>query len=61
MPAYQIIEEVPAICFRALIVVAEDEYEALQLYNEGSYVEESKWFEEDDSIISTSITEVRTN
>jgi hypothetical protein len=61
MPVYQIIEEIPAIAFRALIVVADNEQQALDLYNEGSYIEEMKWFEEDESTISTSITQAKAN
>jgi hypothetical protein len=61
VPVYQIIEEIPAIAFRALIVVADNEQQALDLYNEGSYIEEMKWFEEDESTISTSITQAKAN
>jgi hypothetical protein len=61
MPVYQIIEEIPAIAFRALIVVADNEQQALDLYNQGSYIEEMKWFEEDESTISTSITQAKAN
>jgi hypothetical protein len=61
VPVYQVIEEIPAIAFRALIVVADNEQQALDLYNEGSYIEEMKWFEEDESTISTSITQAKAN
>jgi len=61
MPVYQVTEEVQAVRFRTLVIVADSEEQVVDLYSKGSYLEEMKWYEEDESSISFTATEVQPN
>lgn len=61
MPTFQIIEQTPAIRYRALVVVCDNENEVVELYNKGSYIEESEWYEVDESIIEMSTMKLTPN
>ena len=54
MPTFQIIEQIPAIRYRALIVVCGNENEVVELYNKGSYIEETEWYEADEGTVEIS-------
>lgn len=61
MPTFQIIEQVPAVRLRSLVVVCDSEFQVVDLYNKGSYVEETEWYEDDDSDVELTITELKAN
>lgn len=61
MPTFQIIEQVPAIRYRALVVVCENQNEVVELYNKGSYIEESEWYEVDEGTIDISTIKLTPN
>lgn len=61
MPTFQITEQTPAIRYRALVIVCDDEKEVVELYNKGSYIEETEWYEVDESIIEMSTMKLTPN
>lgn len=61
MPVYQVTEQTAALRTRTLLIVAESEYQAVDLYNEGSYTEESIVIENEDSDVELTIIELTAN
>lgn len=61
MPTFQVIEQTPAIRYRALVIVCDNVNEVVELYNKGSYIEETEWYEVDQGTVEISTAELTSN